>query len=548
MVMINSSVKEMNELIGRKLTLKAYEELCFRYGIDLDSDGTFLNFEITSDRTEMVSKHSIAFLLGQLLGAKVQRDERLRVIREKRITVRKTKRQYVNLLMVKLRKPVGENLNELIAIQEKLDNTVGRGRLNAAIGLFDIDKLKFPFVYEEREKSKVEFVPINEERAKKFGEILKETRQGRIYSKLTGDRPIVWTEGNGEIFAMPPIINAANSAVEAGTKNIFIDITGTDKASVNSLTTALIFNMQFFGRVDIIKPAMESKELDTSFSLGITYFYINEEHVSNLLGIRIKKMEIIKILNSLDYKTKTTGTDIRVTVPFYRQDIIHQVDIIDDIMRHHGVNNIVAREPKTLTIGAKLPYSAALEGIRDVLVGFGYQETDMNVLTNENFQFRKMHFNGSGYAPLIDIKSGEITMARVNVFPELLRFVSNNLNKRFPQKLFDIGYVLELDPKTDVEFANALRLSIMDCGLETNFSSVKAALDKIFKEVFGSEELKIDASDEKFKNTFIGGRHGTIIFKGKPIGMIGELHPRVLNEFGIELPVSVAEVSLSALL
>jgi phenylalanyl-tRNA synthetase beta chain len=548
MVMINTTISEMNALLRKKLSRKDFEDLCFRYGIDVEGDGEYLNFEVTSDRVEIISKFSLAYLFGQLIGVNVRRTEGLRTEKAD-ILVKATHRPFVNILHVKLSEPIGDKLGELLLMQDKFDNTVGRNRFSAAIGMFDYSKIKFPITYEKAGVETVSFVPLGLSSKKTYSEIITDVEKGKEYGWLLKQSPIVWRQKGGEIFALPPIINSDFASVNKNTRSILVDITGNSKDAVNSLTKALIFNLQFIGEVSFIKPTYEKKTIDPALDFKQNRFFLDTSNIRNLLGVEMSLKEASKILNAMGYEVQPDKKEgIIVTVPFYREDVIHQVDIIDDILRYYGVQNIKPNLSKSYTPGSRLENFHTIENIIGVLVGSGYQELDLNVLTNETFQFRNTGIESPAFAPLVNQKSGEVTMARANVSGEMLRFISNNLHKKFPHKLFDVGFVLAKGDE-DVVFSNKLRLCVCYCGQDSNLSEIRVLLDKVFSDAIGEEKIDIKSDDkiDGFANTFIKGRAGLLYYGENKVGVIGEIHPRVLNEFKIELPVSMAEVYLDAL-
>ncbi len=547
MVMVNTTLKEMNAILRKSLSRKDYEELCLRYGIDLEGGGEYLNFDMSSDRVELSSKYSVAFLLGQLLGIKVHRSETVSS-KSADITINSTYRPFVNVLYVKLDGRLGERMADLLMIQEKLDKVAGRDRKLAAIGMFDYSMIKFPIKYLEVKTEDVSFAPLGSDEEKTYKQILEDTEKGRQYGHLLDDKPIVWRQEDGKIFALPPVINAGFASLTEDTKSILVDITGTDHDSVNSLTKALMFNLQFFGAVSVMKPKYSNANITTNLKFKATSFVLSENEASRLLGVELSLKDIKSILSSLDYAVESAADGLAVTPPYYRQDITHQVDIVDDIMRVYGVDKIKADDNRVYTSGKFLQNAQAIELMRDVLIGFGYQELDLNIFTNEMYQFKKTGIDPSNYASFLGTKSAESTMARLNITPEALRFVSNNLHKRFPQKLFDIGFVVS-KADTDVDFANKLRLCILSCGADTNISEIVVMLEKIINEAVGAGKVRL--SDEKdldgLSKMVIKGRGGVVYYGDVNIGALGEVHPRVLNEFGIELPVAFAEIHLDGL-
>jgi phenylalanyl-tRNA synthetase beta chain len=540
MVMLNYSLDEMNRIIGKKLKLEDYKRIALKFGLDLDEGENTLNFELTSDRIDIVSKYSLAHVFATQLGIKMKKHGIIG-IEKHGVLIEKTGREFVNVLHVVLDEKIGDKLSEILAIQERLDRNVGRNRKKSAIGLFDYEKISFPLRYCEVLKDKLNFIPLGHSSLKNYDEIVKDVKQASEYKNLIPKKPIVWIDNTSSIIAMPPIINADKYSVTENTRELFIDITGIDKETVNAVTKILIYNLQFLGKVSIMEAKYKSNSISTNLSLETYDFYLNEESIKSVLGTDISKEQAMKMLSAMDYDIKSLGKDIIVKPPFYRQDVMHQVDIIDDIMRSFGVDNINGIIPHSYTEGGFLPNHYTLQSIKELLIGFGYQEIDINALTNERYQFINSFMEGEDYASLLQLKSGEVTMVAKYAFPELLRLISNNLHKKFPQNIFSLSEVVERG-NSDVDFNNRLKLSLVSCEKDVNVAGTLSIIKKVFSDCFIIDNISTKYLGSKYDKTFIKGRAYSILSNEKEVGFAGEVHPRVLNSFGIELPISLAEI------
>ena len=183
MVMLNYSLDEMNKAIGKKLKLADYEKIALKFGLDLDEGENVLNFELTSDRTDIVSKYSLAHVFASQLGIKMKRNL-LVGIEKPGVSVENTERKFVNVLHVILDDKVGDDLNEILAIQDRLDRNVGRNRKKSAIGFFDYGKISFPIKYCEIQKEQVNFIPLGDSSSKNYNQIMKEVKQATEYRDL----------------------------------------------------------------------------------------------------------------------------------------------------------------------------------------------------------------------------------------------------------------------------------------------------------------------------------------------------------------------------
>ena len=546
MVMLTYAINEINEILGKQINTKKYEDVSFKYGLDLEVGKDVLNFELTSDRVDIVSKYSLSNVLAAGLDISIKRDKNIGN-ESPGIIIEKTYRPFVNILHVKLVNKLGEDITEIIKMQERLDKNVGRNRKKAAIGIFDYNKIDFPIRYHMEKSKNINFSPLGYDSKKTYIEIINGLDKGKEYKELLGKEPIIWSDSKKEIIAMPPIINSNFHSVTKETKDLLIDITGTDASTVNAVTKILLYNFQFIGRVSILSAIYKENKINPQFSLDTHKFVLSEDSVKSVLGCHVSANQIARILKCMDYSVKVSGKDIAVEPPFYRQDIMHQVDRIDDVMRSIGVENIPSITPHSYTEGGNLQDHYSINNIKEVMLGFGYLEIDINTLTNERYQFGDTYIKGENYASLMHLKSGEVTMASKNIFPELLRLISNNLHKKFPQNIFSLSDVVVIGG-SEVGFNNSKRLSIVSCSKDVNVTEILSIVKKVLSDSFSLDNLKTKYNGEELSKTFIPGR-GYDLFIGKnKIGFAGEVHPRVLNSFGIELPIAIAEIYIGDIL
>ncbi|MDP8012701.1 MAG: hypothetical protein RAK22_01190, partial [Nanoarchaeota archaeon] len=300
-------------------------------------------------------------------------------------------------------------------------------------------------------------------------------------------------------------------------------------------------NLGEIGSVSVLKLKYKEKEIDTDLSFDGKIFFLNSENIEKVTGVKIPLDEAGRLLSKAGFSVKKEKDHLRVYSPYYRQDVIHQVDLVDDIIRMYGVDLLGIDERRSYIKAMKSRYYHITEMIRDQMVGLGFQETDLNVLTSERYQFELTGLKAEDYVRIVSSRSNLNTMVRKNIFPEGIRFISNNLNKRFPQNIFDIGYVVELDKNADTHFSNRLKLMAMQCGADADLTFMIQSLRILMRNVFG-KEISID---EKNDSSFlIDGRRGSVILDGKSVGVIGEVHPSVLNKFGVNMPISMFEIYL----
>ncbi len=520
MVVIQSTIEELNKLINSKLTAEELNDIALKYGLDMKVDNGIVSIETTSDRVDILTSRSLSFLISQILGKKTQIDEKFDKI-NLNVKVEAKKRNKIILVLLELKENDEKIVEEITQMTDKLSDVVGRRRKFAGVGAFDFDKISFPIYY--REVDDIKFVPLGKDKVLTLKEILEETYQGKNYNF---NEFYAWFDSNNEVIALVPIINAAKFSIDKNTKRILFEISGDSEEVVNNIGKILLFNAQLFGKVKLVKgfePKLENRELS-----------ITEEDVKELLGIEINREKIIKTLNNFGFKVKS-GKEITVSVPFYRLDVMSKVDIIDEILRAIGPNNIPEEKPKSFNIGKYLPEHNYIEAIRKTMFSLGFQEINTSVLSSKFYQEDITNENG--------IKTLAGDYVRTHLYPELIRFLQINKEKGKPYYFFDIGYVLQRDEALDVKYKNKLMLSFLIADEKQNVGYGLAAIREILLNIFN---MNFSVKEENIPN-FIQGRSGYIIVNNKNIGLIGELHPSMLKTLSIYMPITIAEINLDSL-
>ena len=416
-----------------------------------------------------------------------------------------------------------EILREAIVFQELIHLYIGRDRKYVAIGIHDLDKIKGKIIYKEADP-KEKFVPLTYQNELSLKEVLEITDKGKKYGKLIDSYsfyPAIFDEEG--IISFPPIINSERTKLTENTKRIFVDITGTSEKAVEDALKLLVYFFSFYGNVKKVYlneksfPEIEERR----FSLGI-------EKVNKLIGKKFETNEIKTLLEKMGYDVITLNNIIEVIVPFYRLDVLNERDIIEDIAISYGYNNFVPEISKTFSIGRISRREKIERRIREILIGLGFNEIISPIFVGKKL-LEKCLINEE-WTKLKNPVSEEYSFLRKNLFPSIMNFFKNNIEKEYPQKIFEIGYVVEnLKGKRSIAFAIA--------DSETNLSELISYINAFFKEL--NLEIRFERKEFPF---LINGRSGTIVFGNEEIGFFGEVHPQVLENFGIFIPICYCEI------
>jgi len=138
--------------------------------------------------------------------------------------------------------------------------------------------------------------------------------------------------------------------------------------------------------------------------------------------------------------------------------------------------------------------------------------------------------------------SEEFNTLRRWIVPSLFETYAANKHHEYPQNIFEIGKVFSIDDKKENKVSEATRLAVGLAGENSDFTRIKQILDVIFDAI--GEEYKVK---ETIHPSFIQGRCARVSVKGVDVAYIGEIHPQVISNWQIEMPVAALELNLSEL-
>jgi phenylalanyl-tRNA synthetase beta chain len=229
------------------------------------------------------------------------------------------------------------------------------------------------------------------------------------------------------------------------------------------------------------------------------------------------------------------GDRVRVRVPCYRADILHDWDIYEDVAIAYGFDRFTPALPRVFTIGVKHPATIIADMVRSIFTGMGYLEVIPFTLTSERVLFTRMQRPPSPSALRVKYPiSEEHTVIRTDILPLLLETLQANRHRELPQRIFAIGDVVEGKDT----FQKVAAVSIHPAA---DFTEAYEATDALVRELGLSCTFQESADP-----AFIGGRRGDLAVEAVPRGSFGEIHPAVLNAFELEHPVAALELDLRA--
>jgi phenylalanyl-tRNA synthetase beta chain len=632
--------------IGKTYTDEAFDELCFEFGVELDeitsereealksatvklskehiaslSQNVSYKIDVPANRYDLLCIEGLSRALKIFLGDmdapsyqvltpnnKDSDNEDMHVI-----TVMPSTAQIRPFVVCAILRDVvftEERYNSFIDLQDQLHRNLCRQRTLVAIGTHDMDTVQGPFIYDALPGEEIEFVPLtHSSTGESFnGKALLEhyetepaCKHLKPYVPIIKDSPVypVVLDSNKTVMSLPPIINGSKSKITLGTTNVFIECTATDLTKANIvLDTVVAMFSEYCAKPFTVEP-VRVNFVDQQGT--ITKSYITPEmftrkesakvdFVNSMIGINISAEQMVQLCNKIQLGPASLidSNTLEVTVPPTRSDILHAVDIAEDIGIAFGYNNIVKRIPTTCTVGGEQPLNAMGDLLRDEIARAGYIEVLTHGLCSIRDNFTALRRKVSPAVSLSNPANVEYQVVRTTLLPGLLKTLQHNKSASFTSgfKLFEISDVVLPDDEhvvtdTIVGAKNRRKLCAVYAGPTSGFEIIHGLVDRVMTltEVAPEQEYIENSAkglEEKYRvaregwyytirelkedgghssaHTYFPGRAAEVLVtkpgseKHVSIGTFGILHPEVLSNFDVQYPASCLELDLEILL
>ena len=434
-------------------------------------------------------------------------------------------------------------IRSIIQMQEKLHVTHGRRRRKVAVGLHNLEPIQFPVTYTTKPQE-FTFRPLGERFEKDLTQILTEMHTGREYAwTVEGfeEYPMI-LDSKGMVLSMPPIINGEYTRIDEATRDIFIDVTGTDLKAITEVLNIIVTTFADRG-ADIY--AVENHYHDGGAlktpDLAPREMELDNDYVNGTLGMAFTLEETAALLGKMGHDAML-GDKLTVKVPSYRTDIMHPMDLVEDVAIAYGYDKFVPEIPDIASEAGEDPLEIFSRGLRNFLVGYGLQEVVTFMMSNREKLFTRMTLPEEPIAETENPKMEGYTCLRNMLLPSLLEVLAANKHHPYPQNIYEVDDVVLLEESTETGARSARRLAIALCHARANFSEVKAVMDSIL------ENLEVDVENVGVGlSCFIEGRRYVANADGVPLCWAGELRPEVLEAWGLEMPVAALEMDVDGI-
>ncbi|MBW2257771.1 MAG: phenylalanine--tRNA ligase subunit beta, partial [Deltaproteobacteria bacterium] len=290
-------------------------------------------------------------------------------------------------------------IKAIMKLQENLHLAMGRDRKHASIGVYDLDTVQgTDFTYRAVGKEELRFVPLgldpgDEANRMTPRQILEEHPKGTAYARLLEDfkaYPLL-EDGTGQVLSMPPIINSESTRVRGETTSFFVDVTGTDERLVNRALNVLatsIIELDPEARLEQVSIAYPDHTTATP-DLAPQIMELDPLMTATRLGIDLEPGDVVDLLRRMGHGVAAgaPAEALRVEIPAYRNDIMHPMDLVEDVAIAYGYHNVEPCLVPTLTVGLEQEIERHKEVARRAMVGQGFFEIITLTLSSHEADF-----------------------------------------------------------------------------------------------------------------------------------------------------------------
>ncbi|KAH9385742.1 phenylalanyl-tRNA synthetase beta chain [Nematocida major] len=532
--------------IEKTYTDEKTEEALFEFGLELD--------EIYTEEGEVkykidipANRYDLLCLRGLVHGLKAYIDNApgkslcVKTVDEKVLGDRPEGRPYIKVAVMKGIDLENGGYSDLINFQDKLHQGLGLNRTLMAIGTHDYDKTQRPYRYVGEDEDLVKFQPLSQDREytrKELDTLYEKDGKLKEYLKLgreNGKVPVLY-DATGRVLSLPPLINSDFSKITEKTKNILVEVTGTDLGRVS---TAMHLILHHFAETttEIEELTPDSPEEKSPFTVEVTPETVKKELLIDL-SLETVKTYLERMMHTVEVLEGSGAWRVRVTPSKLRTDVLHLCDIVEDIAIAHGYNNFKKTLGNTYTVGQELPVNRAADALRRECAMVEYTELfTMALMSREDYY----GFGVERHIAVKNPKSTECAILRQHLIPSVLKCLIANQHYQLPLKVFELSDVGEF-AESDVGVRNSKRLCMGICGRSSGLESLQESFDVVMK-----RQGYAVTYEEEDAAPFIPGRSCRVLHKGKKIGVMGVMDLSILNYHKMPFICSFVEVSVDEL-
>jgi len=527
-----------------------------------------IDIEVFPDRPDLLSHETLAKASRSFLNYKIENTNMEVKKGNGTVKVDKSLEGVRPIIMSAIVRGVktGDSIEEkekfiqtLMDHQEKLHLTLGRKRKLSSIGVHDLEKIKPPFRYETVDSS-FKFIPLSEDFEMSIAEILDKHPKGIEYAHLMKDVtkfPII-LDSKDDVISFPPIINGEQTTVTKETKDFFIDVTGLDERSCEACLLLICLSLgERGGIIENLEISFSGKKTITTPNGESINYRVPESLIHKILGLKLSNSQIRESITKMggeliESRTVTDGPNNAerwsdcvigeiehiISMPRWRSDIMHPIDIVEDIAIGFGYENLPEQMSSVHLDSIPLKSAQMNRRIRSSLRALGLQEIQSLTLSNDRDQFERTRWKSKGMVTNIaNPISKDHTILRQYILPSLLQILSANRHQELPQRIYELGHIIN-------ESKNNYAFSWSCAEVGGGFTAAKGFAQSIIRDLgIKIDEVSFQAIEEE-NGPWLLGRGAKIVVQGIEIGQFGEIDPIVSEKYGLKTPIHAGEFSI----
>ena len=434
-------------------------------------------------------------------------------------------------------------IKSLMDHQEKLHFALGRGRKRASIGVHDLAKIKPPFLV-KAVTNDTQFTPLSMDDEMSIKQILLEHPKGIDYAHLLDglEKYPVIVDAESRILSFPPIINGDHTTVTADTTEFFIDVTGWDYRSCEACLMLIAMQLEEYGgTIESVKVTSCDGLVKHLPNGDAIEHKLPTQLLNGLIGDTLEENQISSAINRMGGTLISKDDEyIKLSMPRWRFDILHPVDLLEDIAIGHGYENLgtdIAKSPMT---AVPRKDNNILRRIRDSMQGLGMMQIQSLTLSNDLDQFTLMRWDNVGEVTRITNPiTIDHTLLRQYLMPGLLRLLSSNRHHDLPQSVYELGTVVR-------GHHNSTRLAFLVAERSGGFAAIRGKIQAFLRDLGAKDHEIVPLPDNE--GPWLAGRAAKVSVNGIHIGCFGEIDPNVAEQFELKVPLNGAEFSVDQIL
>ncbi|EPS64155.1 hypothetical protein M569_10627, partial [Genlisea aurea] len=351
------------QALGRAYSQEEFEDLCFKFGIELDDVTTekaiirkekhledenpsedeevIYKIEVPANRSDLLCLEGLVQALRIFNGTDEIPTYNVAPVDKASVLKMHVKpetakiRPYVVCAVLRGITFDEARYNSFIDLQDRLHQNICRRRTLVAIGTHDLDTIEGPFTYEALAPQEISFVPLKETKQFRADELMEKYKSDLKLKKflhIIENSPVfpVIYDKNRTVLSLPPIINGAHSAITLKTKNVFIECTATDLAKANIVLNTMVTMFSVY-----CEKKFEAEPVEVTYPDGKSYIFpdlslyrmdVPLSYVNSIVGVSLSANEVANFLRKMQLNVEKSETILSVSAPPTRSDILHPCD------------------------------------------------------------------------------------------------------------------------------------------------------------------------------------------------------------------------------